>query len=149
MKFLSELSLHVRQTSWHRFRLLLFCLGSSSCYIAAFVWLHLSYSSIFHPPRLNCLWSCVRLPLLLQPFLSGPPSAFTFSSLSLSLIPCLSLSSSPHFMQCWGYLRDWASMEKISFGTMNWVRGRGEGRKKGVSWGGVGHRRVGVCKKWR
>lgn len=95
--------------------------------------------------------------LLLQPFLSGPPSSFTFPSpsltlslsqfprpLSLFLIPCLLLSPSPHFMQRWGYLRDWVSMEKISFGTMNWVRGRGEKGGGGmVGWGGVGHGRGG------
>lgn len=47
----------------------------------------------------------------------SPPSP----SLSLSAHPSArpSLSSSTHFMQRWGYLRDSASMEKISSGTMN------------------------------
>lgn len=90
-----------------------------------------------------------------NPFCRGPPSAFTFpfgfpalfllSLPLLSLFPCLSLSAYPHFMQRWGYLRDWASMEKISFGTMNWARGRGEGEKWGsrVKSGGTGHRKGG------
>lgn len=96
---------------------------------------------------------CPALPPplhFLRPCLSQFPRPLSLS-LSVSLILCLSLSPSPHFMQRWGYLRDWASMEKISFGTMKWVRGREEGRGEKwrvwggdwVEWGGAGHRRGG------
>lgn len=119
--------------------------------------LHLSLSLPL-PPLIRRPSSSPSSTLSVRPslrlYISFAPVFLNFPALSLSLsvslILCLSLSPSPHFMQRWGYLRDWASMEKISFGTMKWVRGREEGRGEKwrvwgdwVEWGGAGHRRGG------
>lgn len=65
------------------------------------------------------------------------PSSTTARSVCLSVSPSLSLPLYPsHFTQEWGYLSDTASMEKISFSTINCEsdrrkrrEGSGEGRR--------------------
>lgn len=63
---------------------------------------------------------CVWLHLRLAPSLSVGIFVCLYISLSLSFYPS-------HYMQHWGYLRDWASKEKISPATINDESDRGQG----------------------